>query len=313
MTTCPIWARVPVAVLAGSRTPGCGCVLSTRCSTAGGCRVRFPVAPVGIAGVLVLVVGGTAAGFALAKTPALHFVSPGRSGHAVDPVVGDRTERRSSSSPASTPSGTAVPISTCASTFRNGVSRTAARREARRCRIPPDDTHRALPDLVRELRRQVVRLPPRHRPASHARRRERRRAACEGVSRRDSERARREPVDPEPAGRAGARVLPVRRRRGLGRSRRAGDGGLRVGTWRRVAGRRHSRHAVSPFDRRRRARATRAHVVFVASCSPARGVAARHRRERARTNQLQVSRTPLCPRSTGACSTTRRRRRSSRA
>ena len=34
MTTCPVWARVPVAVLAGSRTPGSGCTWSTRCSIA---------------------------------------------------------------------------------------------------------------------------------------------------------------------------------------------------------------------------------------------------------------------------------------
>ena len=59
VTNAWLWLHVVDAVLHRRRVPR-----------------AFPVAPVGIAGVLVLVVGGTAAGFALSKTPALHFVSP---------------------------------------------------------------------------------------------------------------------------------------------------------------------------------------------------------------------------------------------
>ena len=87
MTTCPRRARVPVAVLAGVANAWLwlhvvDAVLHRR-------RVprAFPVAPVGIAGVLVLVVGGTTAGFALAKTPVLHFVSPAEAATQWNPSV----------------------------------------------------------------------------------------------------------------------------------------------------------------------------------------------------------------------------------
>ena len=90
MTTCPVWARVPSRCSRGSRTPGCGCVLSRRCCTAGGCR-RVSRRPSRIAVVLVLVVGGTARASALSKSRrcvwSLRLKRP-RNG----PIVGDRRD-----------------------------------------------------------------------------------------------------------------------------------------------------------------------------------------------------------------------------
>ena len=140
---------------------------------------------------------------------------------------------------------------------RNGVSRTAARREARRCRIP--------------LTTRTVRCPISC--ASFAVRSPCTTAPLGGVSRvvAESEGALlakaylaatpSAPVENllilSPLVAPGRVYYPSEGEEGWGAAGALGDGGLRVGTWRRVAGRRHSRHAISPFDRRRRARVLR--------------------------------------------------------
>lgn len=154
MTTCPEWARVPVAALAGFTNAWLwlhvvDAVLHRR-------RIprAFPVAPVGIAGVFVLVVGGTAAGFALSKSPVLHFVSPAEAATQWTPSV--------------TTGGTPLVVVTGFNTKWDGRAdqyvrvelpqwRFSYRGTSRGAPLPytADDTHRALPELVRELRRQV--------------------------------------------------------------------------------------------------------------------------------------------------------------
>ena len=155
MTTCPLWARVPVAVLAGITNAW----LWLRVVEAVLHRRRmprsFPVAPVGIAGVLVLVVGGTAAGFAVSKTPALRLVSP--------------AEAATQWTPSSVTGGTPLVVVTGFNTKWDGRADQYVRVSLPQWRFSyrgttggaplpytPDDTHRALPDLVRELRRQVA-------------------------------------------------------------------------------------------------------------------------------------------------------------
>jgi hypothetical protein len=115
----------------------------------------FPVAPVGIAGVLVLVVGGTTAGFALAKTPVLHFVPP--------------AEAATQWNPSATPAdGTPLVVVTGFNTKWDGRAdqyvrvdlpqwRFSYRGTSGHAPLPyaAADTHRALPDLVRALRDQV--------------------------------------------------------------------------------------------------------------------------------------------------------------
>ena len=155
MTTCPVWARVPVAALAGVANAWLwlhvvDAVLRRR-------RVprAFPVAPVGIAGVLVLVVGGTTAGFALAKTPVLHFVSPAEAA----------TQWNPSATPAA---GTPLVVVTGFNTKWDGRADQYVRVDLPQWRFSyrgtsggaplpytAADTHRALPDLVRSLRDQV--------------------------------------------------------------------------------------------------------------------------------------------------------------
>ena len=99
-------------------------------------------------------------------------------------------------------------------------------------------------------------LPPRHGQAYHRRRRERRRAAREGLSRRDAARTGRQPGGPQPAHRAGTRLLPgvQATRAGAPRCGLAMEG-FAWALGRGVARRRHSRHSIPAFDRRRRARA----------------------------------------------------------
>ena len=286
MTTCPAWARVPVAALAGVANAWLwlhvvDAVLHRR-------RVprAFPVAPVGIAGVLVLVVGGTAAGFALAKTPVLHFVSP--------------AEAATQWNPSATPAdGTPLVVVTGFNTKWDGRADQYVRVDLPQWRFSyrgtsggaplpytADDTHRALPDLVRALRDQVSTY---HRATG---RRLTLVAESEGALLAKAYLAAspgapvREPRDPEPARRAGPRLLPVGGRRGVGRRRCRRHGGVRVGARWRVAGRRHAGHAVSPLDRRRRARAARADGVLAPARPPTRGAAPRHRGERARAEPV---------------------------
>ncbi len=154
MTTCPVWARVPVAVLAGTVNAWLwlrvvDAVLHRR-------RVPrpIPVALVGIVGVLVLVVGGTAAGFALSKARVLRSVP--------------RPEAASDWNPPLAARGTPLVVVTGFNTKWAGrpsqyvhvdlpQTRFSYRGTADGAPLPytADDTHRALPDLVRELRLQV--------------------------------------------------------------------------------------------------------------------------------------------------------------
>ena len=154
MTTCPAWARVPVAVVAGATNAW----LWLRVVDAVLHRRRapraFPVAVVGIVGVMALVVGGTAAGFALSKGRVLHFAAPAAAATEWrPPVVVD---------------GTPLVVVTGFDTKWDGRAgqyvhvglpqmRFSYRGTANGAPLPytAADTHRALPDLVRELRRQV--------------------------------------------------------------------------------------------------------------------------------------------------------------
>ncbi len=76
LTVCPSWARVPVAAGAGLVNAWLwvrivDAVLHRRAPAR-----RLPVAAIGIVGVLVLVIGGTAAGFALSRHAVSRFVAP---------------------------------------------------------------------------------------------------------------------------------------------------------------------------------------------------------------------------------------------
>ena len=103
---------------------------------------------------LILVVGGTTAGFALAKTPALHFVSPAEAATQWTPSVST--------------AGTPLVVVTGFNTKWDGRAdqyvhvdlpqwRFSYRGTSAGAPLPytADDTHRGLPELVRELRRQV--------------------------------------------------------------------------------------------------------------------------------------------------------------
>jgi hypothetical protein len=154
MTTCPVSARIPVAVLAG----GVNAWLWLRVVDAVLHRRRaprtFPVAPIGIVGVLVLVVGGTAAGFALSRGRVLRFVAP--------------AEAATEWSPEMATAGTPLVVVTGFNTKWDGrpsqyvhvdlpQARFSYRGTAGGTALPytAADTHRALPDLVLALRQQV--------------------------------------------------------------------------------------------------------------------------------------------------------------
>jgi hypothetical protein len=154
MTTCPVWARVPVAALAGFANAWLWLHVVDAVLHPRRLPRAFPVAPVGIAGVLLLVVGGTAAGFALSRTPVLHLVSPAEAATQWTPSVAT--------------SGTPLVVVTGFNTKWDGRAeqyvrvdlpqwRFSYRGTTRGAPLPytADDTHRGLPDLVRELRRQV--------------------------------------------------------------------------------------------------------------------------------------------------------------
>jgi hypothetical protein len=156
MTTCPVWARVPVAALAGLANAWLWLRVVDSVLHRRRAPRAFPVAPVGIAGVLALVVGGTTAGFALAKTPVLHFVSPAEAATQWNPAV--------------TPTNaTPLVVVTGFNTKWDGRADQYVRVDLPQWRFSyrgtsggaplpytADDTHRALPALVRSLRRQVA-------------------------------------------------------------------------------------------------------------------------------------------------------------
>jgi hypothetical protein len=155
MTTCPGWARVPVAALAGVVNAWLwlhvvDSVLHRRR------RPRpIPVAPLGIVAMLVLVVGGTAAGFALSNTRV--------------PQLVESAEAATEWTPSSAEDGTPLVVVTGFDTKWDGRAsqyvrvelpqwRFSYRGTAQGAPLPYTevDTHRALPDLVRELRSQVA-------------------------------------------------------------------------------------------------------------------------------------------------------------
>ena len=304
MTTCPRRARVPVAALAGVANAWLwlhvvDAVLHRRRAPR-----AFPVAPVGIVGVLVLVVGGTTAGFALAKTPVLHFVSP--------------AEAATQWNPSATPAdGTPLVVVTGFNTKWDGRADQYVRVDLPQWRFSyrgttggapmpytADDTHRALPDLVRALRDQVSTY---HRDTG---RRLTLVAESEGALLAKAYLAASPGAPVEnlvilsPLVAPGRVDYPAAGDEGCGRGRCRRHGGVRVGARWRVAGRRHAGHSVSPLDRRRRAGARAADGVLASARPPTRGAAPRHR-GRARPRRTGwASRTPWCPRSTAGCSTT---------
>jgi hypothetical protein len=156
LTACPEWARVPLAFVAGVVNAW----LWLRVVDAVLHRRRaprpIPVAIVGIAGVLILVVGGTVTGFALASDRARPVASA-----ATTP---EWTPHES------TPTATPLVVVTGFNTKWSGQAsqfvhvplpqwRFSYRGTERGLPLPytPEDTHRELGALVRELRAQVAR------------------------------------------------------------------------------------------------------------------------------------------------------------
>ncbi len=155
LTTFSPWARLPVAFAAGVVNAWLwvrvvDAVLHRRRAPR-----RAPVAPVGVAAVLALVVGGTAAGFALSTKPPLRFVS-----------TADAATEWSPTMPAN---GTPLVVVTGFDTKWDGRAhryvavdlpqwRFSYRGSAHGAPLPyrADDTHRGLDLLVRELARQVA-------------------------------------------------------------------------------------------------------------------------------------------------------------
>lgn len=154
LTTCPSWARLPVAFAAGVANAWLwlrvvDAVLHRRRPPR-----RAPVAPVGVALVLALVVGGTTAGFALAKTRALHLVTAAEAATQWTPIVAAK--------------GTPLVVVTGFNTKWDGRPNRyvgvdlpqwrfsyRGMEAARPLPYTAGDTHRGLPELVRELRAQV--------------------------------------------------------------------------------------------------------------------------------------------------------------
>lgn len=162
LTTCPRWARVPASALTGVVNAWLWVRIadSVLCRRAARPRV-VPIAPVGLAALFVLVLVGAAAGFDLSRTQITALASTS-----------------AASWPPSTPGpgvagiapSTATPlfVVTGFDTRWDGVPRHHVRlglpqrrfsykgssRSAPRPYLP-EDTHRSLVDLVRELARQV--------------------------------------------------------------------------------------------------------------------------------------------------------------
>jgi hypothetical protein len=155
IATCPPWARVPLAGFAGLVNAWLwlhvvDSVLHPR-------RVPRPirVAPAGVVAVLVLVVVGTAAGFAVSKTRTLQLVSS--------------AEAATEWSPSLAADGTPLVVVTGFNTEWDGHAHQYVRVDLPQWRFSyrglaggaplpytRDDTHRSLPDLARELGRQVA-------------------------------------------------------------------------------------------------------------------------------------------------------------
>ena len=206
-------ARLPVAALAGCANAGSGCTSSTRCSIVDGLRVRSrwrrSASPVCL---LSSSAGPPPASRCEDARPALRLaggsgdtVEPGRDGAERAPLVvvtGFNTKWDGRAD------------STCTSTFRSGASRTAARRAARRFRTPPTTP----PPLPASCARCAAKCPcTTGRPAGVSRSSPRAKARC--WPRRTSprhRRARRQPRDPQPAGRARTRLLPLGGNEGWG-------------------------------------------------------------------------------------------------
>jgi hypothetical protein len=155
LTTCPPWARVPIAALAGVVNAW----LWLRVVDAVLHRRRapraFPVAPVGVVAVLAVVVFGTVAGFAVAQRPLPRLVSPAAAA----------TEWRP---PSTAAKGPPLVVVTGFNTKWGGRASQYVHVDLPQWRFSyrgstPDaplpytasDTHRSLHDLVRELRVQV--------------------------------------------------------------------------------------------------------------------------------------------------------------
>jgi hypothetical protein len=155
LTTCPPWARVPIAALAGVVNAW----LWLRVVDAVLHRKRapraFPVAPVGVVAVLAVVVVGTVTGFAVAERRLPRFVSPAAAA----------TEWRP---PSTATKGPPLVVVTGFNTKWTGRAsqyvhvelpqwRFSYRGSTADAPLPytAADTHRSLHDLVRELRVQV--------------------------------------------------------------------------------------------------------------------------------------------------------------
>jgi hypothetical protein len=155
LTTCPWWARVPVAAAAGVVNAWLwlrvvDSVLHRRRTPR-----RFPVAPMGVFGVLALVVVGTAVGFAVAQHPLPRLLTPAAAA----------AEWRPSTLAAT---GTPLVVVTGFNTKWDGRASQYVRVDLPQWRFSyrgtngdaplpytAVDTHRALPELARELRHQV--------------------------------------------------------------------------------------------------------------------------------------------------------------
>ena len=154
LTTCPPWARLPVAFAAGVVNAWLWVRVVDAVLHRPRAPRRAPVAPVGVAAVLALVVGGTAVGFALSTKPSLRFVTT--------------ADAATEWSPPLAAGGTPLVVITGFDTKWDGRARRyvavdlpqwrfSYRGSAYGAPLPyrADDTHRGLEVLVRNLARQV--------------------------------------------------------------------------------------------------------------------------------------------------------------
>jgi hypothetical protein len=154
LTTCPSWARAPIAFAAGVVNAWLWVRVVDAVLRRRRAPRRAPVAPVGVVAVLALVAVGTVAGFALSTTRALRFVTTAEAVAVWSPALAGR--------------GAPLVVVTGFDTKWEGRAhpyvkidlpqwRFSYRGSARGAPLPyrPVDTHRSFDVLVRELARQV--------------------------------------------------------------------------------------------------------------------------------------------------------------
>ena len=314
LSTCPAVWRLPVAAVAGLVNAWLWVRLVARSWSRPVTRLRVPVVPVGVAGVFVLVIVGTVAGFVLSSHPVTRLVAPA-------------AEAATEWTPAAVATATTpLIVVTGFNTQWDGVPSQSVHLAVPQRRFSyrgidddrplpygRDDTHRSIRALVGELRRQVDAY---HRdtdePITLV-------AESEGALLAKAYVAAtphapvRNLVVVSPLVEPGRVYYPPADGEGWGVFGKFEMEGLSwaLGGLSPVGD--HAGHAVPALDRRRRARVQHPDVMPVAGRAPGRRPPARHRRRARPRRGGSGSPSRSCPGSTAACSTTHRRRRSSSA